>query len=503
MEVNVPNKPNKKTATQEIEGLHRRQWLRETAAAILGTSAARALGGGGLLLPLLKISEASAAPLRHPAELAGPLIATPAVGAVWPGRSTSLLTFGGTYPSPTLRVRRGEVFALRLENRLTEATNIHWHGLAVPAEADGYPTDLVLPGGSREYRFQIADRASTYWYHPHPDGRTAAQVYGGLAGFFIVEDDDESALGLPNGDQDVALLLQDRRRASDNSLTYAPTPMDLMSGYLGNTVLVNGTPDAELSLAAARYRFRLLNGSNARIFRVAFGDNRAFDVIAGDGGLLERAVTTNALFLAPGERAEILVDFSRDPLSTSVPLVSAAFTVRGGGMGMGMGGASSQGAFASLLRLVVARAGPAGAALPARLASIERLDPARAQVQRRFVMEMRMPPFAGAFTINARSFDPARVDVRVERGVLEVWEIVNLSTEPHPFHVHATQFQVVSRSSGALSPHELGLKDTVLVWPGETVRIAIRFDSHAGLYVLHCHNLEHEDAGMMLNLEVL
>ena len=135
-----------------------------------------------------------------------------------------------------------------------------------------------------------------------------------MAGFFIVEDDAERALGLPTGEQDVALLLQDRRRTTDNSFAYAPSPMDLMSGYLGNTVLVNGTPDAELSVAATRYRFRLLNGSNARIFRVAFGDSRAFDVIAGDGGLLERAVTANALFLAPGERAEILVDFSRDPV---------------------------------------------------------------------------------------------------------------------------------------------------------------------------------------------
>ncbi len=497
MRVDMP----KEKATERARGLPRREWLREAAAGILGASAARALVAGGLLLPLIDTAEGLAEPLRQPSELVGPLIATPGTSAVWSGRSTSLLTFGGTYPSPTLRARRGETFELLLQNRLAEATNIHWHGLAVPAEVDGHPTDLVLPGGTRPYRFQIAQAAGTYWYHPHPDGRTAAQVYGGMAGFFLIEDDAERALGLPAGEQDVALLLQDRRRTTDNSFAYSPTPMDLMSGYLGNTVLVNGTPDAELPLAATRYRFRLLNGSNARIFRVAFGDNRAFDVIAGDGGLLERAVATNALFLAPGERAEILVDFSRDPVGASVPMISAAFTVRGGGMGMG--GSSSQGASASLLRLVVGRAGSAPVAVPARLASIDKLDPARAQVQRRFVMDMRMPPFAGAFTINARSFDAARVDVRVERGVLEVWEIVNASTEPHPFHVHATQFQAVSRSSGALSPHELGLKDTVLVWPGETVRIAIRFDAHAGLYVLHCHNLEHEDAGMMLNLEVL
>lgn len=486
--------------------MRRRDWLRNTVAAGLGASAVRVLGaGGGALLPLLDVADASAEPLRLPPDLAGPLVATPAAGVVWPGRSTSLLTLGGTYPSPTLRARRGEVFELRLENRLAEATNIHWHGLAAPADADGYPTDVVLPGGARQYRFQIAERAGTYWYHPHPGGRTGAQVYSGMAGFFIVEDDDERALGLPAGEQDVPLLLQDRRRTADGSFRYAPTPMDLMAGYLGDAALVNGTPDAELSVAATPYRFRLLNGSNARIFRVAFDDGRTFQVIAGDGGLLERPVAATALFLGPGERVEILVDFSRDPIRRSVRLVSLPFSAGGGGMGpgMGMGGASAQGAALSLLRLTVERPGPVPSALPERLVPPERLDPGRAEIRRRFVMDMRMPPFAGAFTINGRSFDAGRVGVRVERGVLEAWEVVNASREPHPFHVHATQFQVVSRSSGPLGPHELGLKDTVLVWPGETVQLAIRFERHAGLYVLHCHNLEHEDAGMMLNLEVL
>ena len=191
MKVDVPEK----NAMETPHGMRRRQWLRETAAAILGTSVARAtVARGGLLLPLLGTSVASAEPLRQPSELVGPLIATPATGAVWSGRSTSLLTFGGTYPSPTLRARRGETFELLLQNRLTEATNIHWHGLAAPAEADGHPTDLVVPGGARQYRFQITDRAGTYWYHPHPDMRTAAQVYGGMAGFFIVEDDADLGL---------------------------------------------------------------------------------------------------------------------------------------------------------------------------------------------------------------------------------------------------------------------------------------------------------------------
>jgi len=179
------------------------------------------LGGAasGAILSSVDPRVASAQLLRLPPDLVGPLVATPATGVVWPGQRTTLLTLGGSYPSPTLRARRGDVFELRLENRLAEATNVHWHGLTAPAEADGYPTDLVLPGGTRQYRFQIAERAGTYWYHPHPDARTGAQVYGGMAGFLIVEDDDERGLGLPAGEQDVPLLLQDRRRTADGSWT--------------------------------------------------------------------------------------------------------------------------------------------------------------------------------------------------------------------------------------------------------------------------------------------
>jgi FtsP/CotA-like multicopper oxidase with cupredoxin domain len=483
--------------------MRRREWIRSTVGGGAAAALARLLGGATAAFGGLRsAADAAAEPLRSPPEFVGPLVATPASGSVWPGRSTTLLTFGGVYPSPTIRVRSGDVFELRLENRLAESTNVHWHGIAAPAEADGYPTDLTRPGGTRDYRFQITDRAGTYWYHPHPDARTAAQVYGGMAGFLIVEDDAQRALGLPAGEQDVALLLQDRRLRADGSFSYAPSPMDLMTGYLGDAVLVNGTPDAELSVAATLHRFRLLNGSNARVFRVAFDDARTFQVIGGDGGLLERAESVTEFFLAPGERAEILVDFSRDPIGRSLRLVSLPFASRGVmGPGMGMGPGSSQGAAFSILRLTVARPGPLLAA-PTALVPLQRLDAARAEVRRRFVMQMGMPPFAGNLTINGLSFESGRVDVRADRGALESWEVVNVSNEPHPFHVHATQFQVVSRSSGPLGPHELGWKDTVLVWPGETVELALRFERHAGLYVLHCHNLEHEDAGMMLSLEV-
>jgi FtsP/CotA-like multicopper oxidase with cupredoxin domain len=317
-----------------------------------------------------------------------------------------------------------------------------------------------------------------------------------MAGFFIVEDVDELALGLPSGAQDVPLLLQDRRLTADGSFSYTPGPMDLTEGYLGEVALVNGVPDAQLTVAAAPYRFRLLNGSNARIFRVAFEDNRTFHVIAGDGGLLERPLPATEVLLAPAERVEIVVDFSQAPPGSSrtVRLVSLPFT--GGGMLMG---GVPQGTFIPLLRLTVYGSGPASV-LPPRLVRLPYLAPP--EVTRRFVMEMRLPPIPGNFWINGRGFDPNRVDTLVERGVTEAWEVVNLSTHPHPFHVHATQFRVLSRSGGPVRPHERGLKDTVLVWPGESVKLAIRFEHYAGLYVLHCHNLEHEDAGMMSNFEV-
>ncbi len=446
-------------------------------AAGLGATASRLLG--------------AETGVRKPDALS--MVATLAPALVWPGLPTTLMTYGGTYPSPTLRVRRGDLFDLRFENLLPEATNIHWHGLSVPAMMDGHPMDVVAPGGFQQYTFDVQERAGTYWYHPHPDARTAAQVWGGMAGFFIVEDDDERALGLPSGAQDVPLMLQDRLLSSDGSFRYAPEPMELMEGYLGDVALVNGVPDAQLTVAAAPYRFRLLNGSNARIFRVAFEDSRTFHVIGGDGGLLEQPLPATEVFLSPAERVEIFVDLSPSNGQT-VRMVSLPFT--GGGL---LVGGTPQGTALPLLRLTVQGSGPTSV-LPPRLARLPPLG--RPEIVRRFVMEMRFPPIPGNFWINGRSFDPDRVDTVVDRGVTELWEVANESAHPHPFHVHATQFRVLGRSRGPVRPHEMGLKDTVLVWPGESVKIAISFERYAGVYVLHCHNLEHEDAGMMSNFEV-
>jgi FtsP/CotA-like multicopper oxidase with cupredoxin domain len=449
-------------------------------------------------------------PLPRPPELSGELVAQSATGTVWPGTTTALWTLGGVYPSPTLRLTAGQGFGIRLRNDLAESTNVHWHGLVVPEAADGHPSDLVAPGASRDVAFTAPPRAGTFWYHPHPDRRTAPQVYAGMAGFLVVEDGVDAAVGLPTGERDVPVLLQDRRLFDDRSFTYAPFPMDLMSGYLGDVALANGTPDAYLSVSASPWRLRLLNGSNARVFRVGFEDGRTFHVVGSDGGLLERPVAASVLDLGPGERVEIVADFSGDSVGGSVHLVSHTFTVPGGGFGpgmgpgMGMGGGAPQGSPMTLLRLDVDRPSEAPPFQPPEaLVPIERHDPARVRTRRSFVMQTWMPPVHGAFTINGLAFEPGRVDVRVPRGELELWDVVNASAHPHPFHVHAVQFQVASRTSGPVGPHETGWKDTVLVWPGERMELLMRFEGDAGLFILHCHNLEHEDAGMMLNMEVL
>jgi FtsP/CotA-like multicopper oxidase with cupredoxin domain len=432
-------------------------------------------------------------PQADKADTALSLTARLAPWTVWPGLPTTLMTFGGVYPSPTYRVQRGDTFDLTLTNQLSEDTNIHWHGLNVPASMDGHPLDVVGTGGSRQYLFDVVDRAGTYWYHPHPDMRTGPQVWGGMAGVFIIDDPAEQSLGLPSGPFDVTIMLQDRRTA-DGSFSYTPGPSDLMDGYLGDTVLANGVPDAQITVAAATYRLRLLNLSNGRIFRVAFEDGRAFQVIAGDGGLLEHPLPATEVFLAPAERVEIVVDFSPRE-SRSVRLVSRPFT--SGGM-LAAGGVP-QGTFLPLLRFKISGSGPV-TTVPADLVPLPPLGPA--EITRRFTMDMILPPAHGNFRINGRPYDINRVDTLIDRGVVEHWEIWNTSAHPHPFHVHAAQFRVLARSSGPLRVHERGLKDTVLVWPGEAVKIAILFDRYPGLFLLHCHNLEHEDAGMMSNFEV-
>ena len=448
--------------------------------------------------------------LRLPASFSGNTLTTaPGSYNLGAGARSGALLYNGQWPSPLIRIARGSALDITLQNQLVEATNIHWHGLAAAPGMDGHPTEVAAPGTARRYNFAVSERPGTYWYHPHPDGATARQAYSGLAGMLIVDDGNDAARGLPTGIRDIPLVLADKR-VSNGVLIYQPTIMDIMTGWLGNVMTVNGTAGpVTAGVEPAVIRLRLLNASNARILNPTLANGRSFWLIGTDGGLLPAPVAVTSLLLAPGERADVLLDL-RGAAGQTYKLVSAAFSSTGSGMmGSGMmGAAPSQGTAFDLLSLVVSSAPAASAgSIPVSFDPIARYESASATVSRVFELTTMggMGGMGGALhQINNLVYDATRIDFVARQGDLERWQFINRGMEPHPMHVHGTQFQVVSRDhlEARRLATDLGWKDTVLVRPSESVEIALRFNSH-GNYVLHCHNLEHEDNGMMLNFNVV
>lgn len=245
----------------------------------------------------------------------------------------------GTYLAPTLRLKKGQKVRLILNNNLPAQSILHWHGMHVPSNMDGNPMYALDQGETYIYEFEILNRAGTYWYHAHTHSVTARQVYSGLAGLFIVSDDQEQALNLPEGDYDVPLVIQDRSFDSQNQLVYSAHMMQRMQGFLGEQIMVNGRPDKVLPVATRAYRFRLLNGSNSRIYKLAWNDGTPITVIGVDGGLLGSPEQHQYVMLSPGERLELWMDFSERTLGTELTLRSLQFDAAShrGGMGM-MGG---------------------------------------------------------------------------------------------------------------------------------------------------------------------
>jgi hypothetical protein len=447
------------------------------------------------------------------------------------GDPTAVQPMPASYLGPLLRLRRGQRLQVRFHNDLPDPSIIHWHGLHVPDAADGHPRFAVSSGGSYDYDFTIANRAGTYWFHPHPHMLTGPQVYFGLAGLIIVSDDEEAALGLPGsrpgeGAFDLPLVIQDRSFDSQNNLLYQPNGvMDQMTGMLGDRILVNGLPDYTLEAYPAVYRLRLLNGSNSRIYKLAWSDQTPLTVIATDGGLLAEPVLRDFITLAPSERIELWADFSNYQPGQEIRLLSLEFPiVSEGGMGGMMGGVSAalpNGAAFDVLRLKIAAGDGPRPSLPARLSDMPRLSPKDAHnVDRPRRFELAMQMMTG--TINGRTFEMEAVaaDEIVRLGDTEIWQFANLGSGmggmmgaesiPHPMHIHGLQFQIIERQiprtalARALSPGYVdeGWKDSLLVLPGEQAKVLLRFEDFTGLYLYHCHNLEHEDGGMMRNYRI-
>ncbi|MGB5038839.1 MAG: multicopper oxidase domain-containing protein, partial [Blastocatellia bacterium] len=471
--------------------LDRRDFLSRVGLGACALAATRVPGLAGQSVP---VSAKTAAGLDLE------LIASPATSQLLPGRTTNTWAYTSRvisgdpsvvtpiadgFVGPIIRARTGQTMRVRFINGLREPSIVHWHGLHVSPDMDGHPRDAVGPGSEYAYEFPITDRAGTYWFHPHPHGRTGVQVNNGLAGLLLVSDEEEDAARLPSGDYDIPLVIQDRSFDTANQFAYASAGHGgYTGGALGDTILVNGRAGFTLDVQRSVYRLRLVNASNSRIYKFGWSDETPLTVIATDGGLLEAPVTRPYVTLAPGERVDVIADFRNYRKGTSLRMLSRAFS------GSDMGGMMDNtripnGSEFPVFTVRMRRRGPQGFEMPSRLSTITRYrleDATNAASTRRLALTMD-PPFG--WSINGRTFEMDEVlpDEVVRPGALEAWDIENTgggmhgAGMAHPIHLHGFQFQVVERQvdpgyeagwrSVSAGFVDEGWKDTVLVMPGE------------------------------------
>ena len=470
---------------------------------------------------------------------------------------------------PILVARRGEGFEAVIENALPQPTTVHFHGLTLPEAADGAGFDPIAPGERKRVRFEVKNRSGLYWFHPHPHGFTAEQVHAGLAGLLVVSDEDDdaldAALGLAPGNR-LALAVADVRVEGGAIRPYAPGAEDCLHGWLGNRALVNGRLDARWVVAPGWVRLQILNACNARGLLLGFrdleegtGEGRdgggliPFHLLGTDGGLLAGPRGLERVFLYSGERVDIGIDVrgrralaavslefdprhhapgtaprhrhpAREryaPLAAATVCESPAERKAGSDAGGATAARLADGAELPLFTLRVDGAlAPAAASPPSRLSALAQADAAAQAPTRR--LRLDFDERAG-FLIDQSPYRPDETAFSVSRGAREVWEIKNSPLSmPHPMHLHGFGFRVLRRQgtyggarrlateTGARFPTDLGVKDTVVLWPNETAWLAVDFTlpgdaafRGAQRFMLHCHNLEHEDGMMMRNFTVL
>jgi spore coat protein A, manganese oxidase len=399
---------------------------------------------------------------------------------ILPGLRTPILGYDGTFPGPTVISRTGRRTVVNHRNELRTPTVVHLHGGHTPADSDGYPTRLVPPAAAFDYDYPNRQRAATLWYHDHTMDLTGPQVYRGLAGFHLIHD-EEDALPLPKGERDIPLMIVDRAFEEDGSFRYP----GMNSGALGDVILVNGAPWPVLEVDAARYRLRILNASNARRYQLRLDPATPLTQIGSDGGLLDHPVTHDALVIAPGERFDIVVDFSGHAPGTAITVLN----------GLGSGTA------AHVMRFRVTRRSSDDSTVPPELAKVERLEVSRAVRTRTWHFTRGELGDHKGWLVNGNPFDPNRIDASVRLGDTEIWRF--MTDLHHPIHVHLNQFQIISRRGHTPALTDSGWKDTVDLTPTEYVEVAIRFTDYPGRYLIHCHNLEHEDMSMMSAFQVV
>jgi len=410
---------------------------------------------------------------------------------------TEVLTFQGDLPNPTIRINKGDNFDLTFTNKLAKPTIIHWHGLIVPQEMDGHPKDAIATAQSKHYHYKVEQSAGTFWYHTHPHGRTGEEIYYGLSGLYIVEDEAEKLLNLPRGEFELPLIIQDRRFDENRQLIYKDSnfPQD-NNGVLGDVMLVNSTPLPYHEVKTGQYRLRIINASSVRTYKLAFDTIESFMLIGTDAGLLQEPLSLKSVVLSVAERIDIIVDFKDKQVGDKVILKTLGLK-EAGNIGMHPDYPGLDAAM-DIMQFHVSEEYKDRYILPKKLVNITRLKESEAIKTRTITMEIID---GGIWTLDKKPYDMYRVDQRVKLGSTEIWELKNSVHMAHPFHMHGVSFEVLDRNGNIDFPTDKGVKDTVLVMPFETVRIIVHF-TMPGFFVYHCHILEHEDQAMMANFLV-
>jgi len=481
----------------------------------------------------------------------------------WNGKSVPTWGYNGSLLGPALRLPREKAVTVNIHNRLAEATTLHWHGLEIPGDVDGGPQALIAPGASRQVTFTPDQPAATCWFHPHQHGKTGYQVAQGLAGLVLLEDEDSGKLRLPMqwGEDDVPLIFQDKQLTKDGAkIDYQLDIMRAAVGWFGDMMLTNGVQYPQQAVPRGWLRLRLLNGCNARSLDIATSDKRPMYVIASDGGLLAEPVKVDSLPLLPGERFEVMIDTSDGKTFDMVTLPVTQ-------MGMTLAPFDQPLPLVQILPLRVMASGsmpdklvdlpplPSVEGVQSRWLQLM-MDPQLDQQGMQALMDryghqamagmkmdhgsmdskggamqmdhgnmdmsggaMKMDhgsmpmdhaktaayDFHNGNKINGQAFNMTKPMFNAELGKVEKWTISGEGDAMlHPFHIHGTQFRILSENGKPPAPHRAGWKDMVSVngWRSE---VLVRFNYVANAdnaYMAHCHLLEHEDTGMMLGFTV-
>lgn len=407
------------------------------------------------------------------------------------GAATPIWGYNGTYPGPTIVATRGRRVMVTQKNSLTEKMTVHNHGHMVSAASDGHPTDYINPGASKTYDYPNQQLAGTFWYHDHAMDVTGAHVYKGLAGFYLIRDPAEDALQLPSGAYDVPLIIQDKSFGTNNVLSYSATSNLDKEGFIGNVAVVNGAETPNFNVANRKYRFRVLNGANAREWNFSLRKagsftDESFQIIGSDGGLLTAPLTATSLKSAPAERYDIVVDFAKYPVGTKLTLNNSG---------------SGWPSLSDVMQFTVNRAATETSAVPAQLSTITRFQ--RSQAVSTYNVSLDEGGWRGTadWVINGLAYDAARIDVRPKLNNVYIWKVKNNTRQMHPFHKHLVEFNVLTVNGAAPPASMAGWKDTVAIEGGDEAEIIFRNENFTGVYVFHCHRLEHEDHRMMAQEE--